>query len=93
MIVANKIPNMIVRALAVLKTLNTNQRETLDMARGIMYLWREFYIKTRLEVVPKEYILEFKYKDDTIVSCRMDDLKTLKKLIEQVKAMQIKEDK
>ena len=90
---ANKIPNMIVKALAVLKTLNTNQREALDMARGIMYLWREFYIKTRLEVVPKEYILEFKYKDDTIVSCRMDDLKTLKKLIEQVKAMQIKEDK
>jgi hypothetical protein len=90
---ANKIPNMIVKALAVLKTLDTNQREMLDMARGIMYLWREFYIKTRLEVVPKEYILEFKYKDDTIVSCRMDDLKTLKKLIEQVKVMQIKEDK
>lgn len=90
---ANKIPNMIVTALSVLRTLNTNQQEMLDMARGIMYLWREFCIKTRLEVVPKEYILEFKYKDDTIVSCRMEDLKTLKKLIEQVKAMQIKEDK
>lgn len=88
----SNIPKMIVRALALLQSLDLKNKESLNIARDIMYLWREFYIKTRLEVVPKEFIVEFKYKDNTIVSCRMDDLKTLRKLIEQVKDMRNKED-
>lgn len=82
---SNNIPKMIVLALALLKALDLKNGESLKIARDIMYLWREFYIKTRLEVIPKEFIVEFKYKDNTIVSCRVDDLTTLRKLISTVK--------
>lgn len=82
---ANNIPKMIILALALLKALDLKNGESLKIARDIMYLWREFYIKTRLEVIPKEFIVEFKYKDNTIVSCRVDDLTTLRKLIATVK--------
>ena len=82
---AGNIPKMIMLALALIKALDLKNGESLKIARDIMYLWREFYIKTRLEVIPKEFIVEFKYKDNTIVSCRVDDLSTLRKLIATVK--------
>ncbi len=82
---AGNIPKMIMLALALIKALDLKNGESLKIARDIMYLWREFYIKTRLEVIPKEFIVEFKYKDNTIVSCRVDDLSTLRKLVATVK--------
>lgn len=82
---AGNIPKMIMLALALIKALDLKNGESLKIARDIMYLWREFYIKTRLEVIPKEFIVEFKYKDNTIVSCRVDDLSTLRKLVAAVK--------
>lgn len=82
---AGNIPKMIMLALALIKALDLKNGESLKIARDIMYLWREFYIKTRLEVIPKEFIVEFKYKDNTIVSCRVDNLSTLRKLIATVK--------
>ena len=82
---AGNIPKMIMLALALIKALDLKNGESLKIARDIMYLWREFYIKTRLEVIPKEFIVEFKYKDNTIVSCRVDDLSTLRKLVTTVK--------
>lgn len=82
---AGTIPKMIMLALALIKALDLKNGESLKIARDIMYLWREFYIKTRLEVIPKEFIVEFKYKDNTIVSCRVDDLSTLRKLVATVK--------
>ena len=82
---AGNIPKMIMLALALIKALDLKNGESLKIARDIMYLWREFYIKTRLEVIPKEFIAEFKYKDNTIVSCRVDDLSTLRKLVATVK--------
>lgn len=82
---AGNIPKMIMLALALIKALDLKNGESLKIARDIMYLWREFYIKTRLEVIPKEFIVEFKYKDNTIVSCRVDDLRTLRKLVATVK--------
>ena len=82
---AGNIPKMIILALALIKALDLKNGESLKIARDIMYLWREFYIKTRLEVIPKEFIVEFKYKDNTIVSCRVDDLSTLRKLVATVK--------
>lgn len=82
---AGNIPKMIMLALALIKALDLKNGESLKIARDIMYLWREFYIKTRLEVIPKEFIVEFKYKDNTIVSCRVNDLSTLRKLVATVK--------
>ena len=82
---AGNIPKMIMLALALIKALDLKNGESLKIARDIMYLWREFYIKTRLEVIRKEFIVEFKYKDNTIVSCRVDYLSTLRKLVATVK--------
>lgn len=80
----NKLPKIVLRALFFLQSLG-NVNEALKLARQIIYLYREFYIKTRLEPVIKEFIVEFKYKDETLTSCRIKDLKDLIKLIDQVK--------
>lgn len=79
----DKLPKIILRALFLLKALNV--RETLTLIQQIIYLYREFYIKTRLEPVIKEFIVEFKYKDETLNSCRITDLKDLIKIIDQIK--------
>lgn len=81
----NKIPKMIILALALLKALDLKNEESLKIARDVMYLWREFYIKTRIEVIPKEFIVEFKYKDKTLSSYRLETLKDVRKLISELK--------
>lgn len=81
----NKIPKMIILALALLKALDLKNEESLKIARDVMYLWREFYIKTRIEVIPKEFIVEFKYKDKTLSSYRLETLKDVRKLIKELK--------
>ena len=81
----SKVPKIVILALALLKALDLKNNEGVKIAQGIMYLWREFYIKTRLEVIPKEFIVEFKYKDETISSCRVENLNNLRELIEKIK--------
>lgn len=78
----NNLPKVILRALFLLKALNI--RETLTLIQQIVYLYREFYIKTKLEPIVKEYIVEFQYKDETLTSCRIKDLKTLITLIREI---------
>lgn len=80
----DRLPKIILRALFLLKALDI--REAITLARQIVYLYREFYIKTRLEPVIKEFIVEFKYKDETLTSCKITDLKDLIKLIDKIKS-------
>lgn len=80
----DRLPKIILRALFLLKALDI--REAITLARQIVYLYREFYIKTRLEPVIKEFIVEFKYKDETLTSCRITDIKDLIKLIDKIKS-------
>lgn len=79
----DRLPKIIIRALFLLRALNI--RDTVILCQQIIYLWREFYIKTRLEPVIKEFIVEFKYKDETLTSCRVENLKDLIKLIDKIK--------
>ena len=79
----DKLPNMILRALFLIKALNI--KEALTLIQQVVYLYREFYIKTRLEPVIKEFIVEFKYKDETLTSCRITDLKDLIEMIDKIK--------
>jgi hypothetical protein len=79
----DKLPKIILRALFLIKALNI--REAVTLLQQIVYLYREFYIKTKLEPVIKEFIVEFKYKDETLTSCRITDLKDLIKLIDKIK--------
>lgn len=86
----NNLPKIILRALFLLKAINI--KESLQLITQIVYLYREFYVKTRLEPVITEYIVEFKYKDETLTSCRLKDLKDLIKLIEQIKHNRINKE-
>ena len=79
----NKLPKIILKALFLLQALDL--KESFTLAKQISYLYREFYIKTKLEPVIKEFIVEFKYKDETLSSCRITNLKDLNKLIEKIK--------
>lgn len=78
-----KIPKVVKQALFLIQSIDIYNG--LKIAQGIMYLWREFYIKTR--VIPKiiEYSVEFKYKDETLITCKIKDLKEMNKLIDKVK--------
>lgn len=80
----NRLPKIILRALFLLKAINL--RESLTLCQQLVYLYREFYIKTRVEPVVKEYIVEFKYKDETLTSCKITDLRDLIKLIDEIKS-------
>ena len=86
-----RLPKMILRALFLLKAVDI--RNALKLAQAITYLYREFFIKTRLEPVIKEYIVEFKYKDETLTSCRIKDLNDLIKMIEQIKINRVAKGK
>ena len=79
-----RLPKIILSAIFLIKALNLTIG--LKLCQGIMYLWQEFYIKTKIEPVIKEFIIEFKYKDETLTSCRIKDLKDLVKLIDQIKS-------
>ena len=79
----DRLPKIIIRALFLLRALNI--RDTVILCQQIIYLWREFYIKTSLGPVIKEFIVEFKYKDETLTSCRVENLKDLIKLIDKIK--------
>lgn len=85
-----KIPKMIQQALFLLQALDI--REARKLAQGIMYLWREFYIKTR--IIPKisMFTVEFKYKDMTLNTFRITDIKDLIKIIEKLKSSRIEKE-
>lgn len=87
----DKLPKIVLRALFLLKALNA--KESLNLLRQIIYLYREFYIKTRLEPVIKEFIVEFKYKDETLSSCRITNLSDLIKLIDKIKSNRVMKGK
>lgn len=80
----DRLPRMILRALFLIKALDF--RDAIKLYQQVVYLYREFYIKTRLEPVIKEFIVEFKYKDETLTSCKITDLKDLIKLIDKIKS-------
>ena len=81
---SRSLPRIIKSALFLIQSLNLYQG--IKLAQGIMYLWREFYIKTRIEPVILEYKIEFKYKDETLITCKLKDLKDMLTLIEKVKS-------
>ena len=82
-----KLPSMIQRALFLLQALNLP--EARKLAQGIMYLWREFYIKTSITPKIQFFTVEFKYKDETLNTFRIEELKDLNKIIDKLKTSRI----
>ena len=79
----NKLPKMIVSAIHLIKALDL--RETIRLIQEIIYLYREFYIKTKVTPVITEYKVSFYYKDTRLAGTKIKEPKELLKLIDDIK--------
>ena len=79
----NKLPKAITLAILLLKSLDL--KDSMKLIKEIMYLWREFYIKTKITPVIREYIIAFYYKDNQLIQFNTNDLKDLIKVAQQIK--------
>lgn len=70
-------------AIFLLKSLDLQL--TPRLIKEIAYLWREFFIKTRIVPRIKEYTISFYYKDNQLIQFNTTDLKDLIKVAEQIK--------
>lgn len=82
----NKIPKVIMLAIFLIKALDL--REGLRLVQELSYLWREFSIKVR--IIPKiEYFTVcFSYKDKQLRQVKMDNLRGIIKISEEIKKQQ-----
>ena len=60
-------------------------RLSLRLIQMILYLWREFSIKTEIIPVIQEYKISFHYKDERLSGFKLKDLKELIPVIEKLK--------
>lgn len=86
----DKLPKKVALAILLLKALDI--RETLRITQQILYLWREFMIKT--SIVPKieSYKVSFYYKDKYINGVTITELKDIIGVIEEIKKLETGED-
>lgn len=59
---------------------------SFKLAQKIMYLWREFFIVTKIHPIIKEYIVGFYYKDEQLSQFKVKDIKDLLKITELIKS-------
>lgn len=83
----NKLPKAITLAILLLKSLDL--KDSMKLIKEIMYLWREFYIKTKITPVIREYIIAFYYKDNQLIQFNTSDLKELLKVAQQIKESRV----
>lgn len=83
----NKLPKTITLAILLLKSLDL--RDSMKLIKEIMYLWREFYIKTKITPVIKEYIIAFYYKDNQLIQFNTSDLKELIEVAQKIKESRV----
>lgn len=79
----DKLPQSIKTALAIVRI--ANPWDYLRIVRNIVYLWREFYVRTRIDVVIKEFDIQFYYKDDNLLRLKTNDIRDIIKLIDDIK--------
>lgn len=79
----DKLPQSIKTALAIVRI--ANPWDYLRIVKSIIYLWREFYVRTRIDVVIKEFDIQFYYKDDNLLRLKTNDIRDIIKLIDDIK--------
>lgn len=79
----DKLPQSIRTALAIVRI--ANPWDYLRIVKNIVYLWREFYVRTRIDVVIKEFDIQFYYKDDNILRLKTPDIRDISKLVDDLK--------
>ena len=79
----DKLPQSVKTAIAVVRI--ANPWDYLRIVKSIIYLWREFYVRTRIDVVIKEFDIQFYYKDDNLLRLKTNNIRDIIKLIENIK--------
>lgn len=79
----DKLPQSVKTAIAVVRI--ANPWDYLRIVKSIIYLWREFYVRTRIDVVIKEFDIQFYYKDDNLLRLKTNDIRDIIKLIDDIK--------
>lgn len=79
----NNLPKKIVLAIMLIRALNLS--ESMKLVQEIIYLWREFFIKTKITPTIREFTIEFYYKDNQLTQFKVKDLKELLKIAAQIK--------
>ena len=82
-----QLPKRVALAIMLLKALDL--RLSLRLIQMILYLWREFSIKTEITPVIHEYKISFHYKDERLSGFKLKDLKELIPVIEKLKESRI----
>ena len=83
----DKLPKAILSAIMLIRALGI--KDSMRLIQEIMYLWREFYIKTNITPIIKEYIISFYYKDNQLIQFEAKDLKELLKVAQQIKESRV----
>lgn len=63
----------------------------LKLSQTIIYLWREFKVKVSVKPIIKNFIINFHYKDECLLSYGTTDLRDLIRVAEEIKNSQVKE--
>ena len=79
----DKLPQSVKTAIAVVRI--ANPWDYLRIVKSIIYLWREFYVRTRIDVVIKEFDIQFYYKDDNLLRLKTNDIRDISKLVDDLK--------
>lgn len=80
---SSNLPKKIIRVLQFLSSLNV--KEAFQLLHAIVYLYREYYIITNINPVVKEYIVNFDYKDEKLISCKVKSIKEILDIVQDIK--------
>lgn len=83
----NIFPKHIKKALLWIKALDIPK--SLRIIQDILYLWREFYIKTKITPVVKEYKISFYYKDQQLISTKITSIEEIIGIMNNIKKMRV----
>lgn len=83
----SQLPKRVALAIMLLKALDL--RLSLRLIQMVLYLWREFSIKTEIVPVIQEFKVSFHYKDERLSGFKLRDLKELIPIIEKLKESRI----
>lgn len=82
-----QLPKRVALAIMLIKALDL--RLSLRLIQMILYLWREFSIKTEVIPVVQEYKISFHYKDERLSGFKLKDFKELIPIIEKLKESRV----
>lgn len=86
----DKLPKKVALAILLVKALDI--REALKVTQQILYLWREFMIKTNITPKIESFKVSFYYRDTYINGVTVTELKDIIKVIEEVKKIESEKD-